>query len=32
VEHHKRINFADELKKFLKVHGMEEVAQDYRPG
>ena len=24
VEHHKRISFADELKKFLAVHGIEE--------
>jgi putative transposase len=24
AEHHKRISFADELKKFLAVHGMEE--------
>jgi putative transposase len=32
ADHHKRINFADELKKFLKAHGMESEAQDYRPG
>jgi hypothetical protein len=24
VEHHKRISFADELKRFLAVHGIEE--------
>jgi putative transposase len=24
AEHHKRISFADELKKFLVVHGIEE--------
>ena len=27
TEHHKRISFADELQKFLAVHGMEERIQ-----
>ena len=27
AEHHKRLSFADELKKFLALHGMEESSQ-----